>query len=211
MCHGMVRVVAKRATGNLCAVDHQLGLPGKFVEIPSQALPGLNESAPYNLLLIGASAPDTEIKNTFIQSVIELRNKSHRTPGPRHQSDRPVAAILVSEAHQILAWAVNTSSKNKTLHAEVNLIRHFQKNVGGKLPRGSKIYTTLKPCKMCAGLIWTAAEDIRSMSIYFLEDDLGPYAKATVLNPGTHERLRATQNAALQNLKLEEQVKQDLP
>ena len=56
---------------------------------------------------------------------------------------------------------------------------------------------------MCAGLIWTAAEDIASMQIHFLEDDPGPLAKFTVLNPGTHERLRATQDPRLRDLKLE--------
>jgi tRNA(Arg) A34 adenosine deaminase TadA len=219
MCHGMIRVAAKRVTGGLRATDHGIPISKQYLaketveitggNLSSQSSPILQLNVLQSLIQDFAphSAPLTQnLHMRFMKIAINLRERMPRHPGPRYLSDRPIAAILVSGTHQILAWATNNSSKNKTLHAELNLIRSFQSKIGGQLPRDSRIYTTLKPCKMCAGMIWTAAEDIRSITVYFLEDDSGPYAKFTVLNPGTHERLRATSDFELRKLQLEIQV-----
>ncbi|MGZ3744742.1 MAG: Bd3614 family nucleic acid deaminase, partial [Pseudobdellovibrionaceae bacterium] len=65
----------------------------------------------------------------------------------------------------------NSSSKNKTLHAEVNAVQRLFRDSQKKLPIGAKLYTTRKPCKMCAGMIHDWSEDPASLEIYYLEED----------------------------------------
>lgn len=205
MCHGMIRVAAKRATGELYTTEEVLASLSSsfeeiFVEFKAIPVPRFDSSFLFPPSL--GLSPE-EFQAHFMQAALGLRDQVQQPSTPRYQSDRPIAALLVAEDNQLLAWATNTNSSNKTLHAEVNLIRNFQLKNGGKLPRNSKIYTTLKPCKMCAGMIWTAAEDIQNTVVYFAEDDPGPLAKFTVLNPGTHERIRATEDPLLRVLQLE--------
>jgi len=205
MCHGMVRVAAKRVTGKIRATHHGITLGRKYVEV-SYRWQDLSNWVSAPLANSLSTLRSKQLHHYFMQTALNLRDQISRHPGPRYLSHRPIAALLVSATHQILAIATNTHAKNKTLHAEINLIQSFQSKQGGKLPPGSRIYTTLKPCKMCAGMIWTAAEDIRSLRVYFSEDDPGPSAKFTVLGPGTHERLRATSDPALRLLHLEERL-----
>ena len=50
------------------------------------------------------------------------------------------------------------------------------------------IYASLKPCKMCAGLIWDAASDPALLRVRFLVDDPQRYARETVLDRGSEAR-----------------------
>lgn len=59
---------------------------------------------------------------------------------------------------------------------------------------------------MCAGMIWTCAEDVSLIKVFFLHDDPGSYAKHTVLNCGTTERKRAAYNERELNLVIEEKI-----
>ncbi|MBN6713493.1 hypothetical protein JSY17_05760 [Pseudomonas capsici] len=67
-----------------------------------------------------------------------------------------VAAIMVSSTDLILGWGVNIKDLNGCFHAETSMILAYlaKKNVS-KLPAGVRIYSTLAPCHMCAGLITT--------------------------------------------------------
>jgi tRNA(Arg) A34 adenosine deaminase TadA len=96
-------------------------------------------------------------------------------------SNRPVAAVLVSKTGELLDWALNTNAVNKTLHAELNLVQSYYRKFKSKLPAGSKLFTTLKPCKMCAAMIVEAAEDMRNFEVIYGEDDPGPNARNTAL------------------------------
>jgi tRNA(Arg) A34 adenosine deaminase TadA len=108
----------------------------------------------------------------------------------RALSDRRIAAVLTDPSDRILAWALNSGATNKTLHAEVNLVQAYCFHSRAPLPRGAKVYTTLKSCRMCAGMIWSAAEDPLSLRVFFAKDDPGPLARQTVLNaPSLKERI----------------------
>ncbi len=109
----------------------------------------------------------------------------------RYKSYRPIAAILVSPEGRLCAAAANTSVPNRTQHAEVNLVQGYCSYSERNLPLGSKIYTTLKPCKMCAGMIWSASESPLDLTVFYLENDPGPYAQQTVFTPQSFERRRA--------------------
>jgi tRNA(Arg) A34 adenosine deaminase TadA len=73
-----------------------------------------------------------------------------------------------------------------TSHAEVNLLELWAR----PLPAGSRVVSTLKPCRMCAGLVWDQAEDRRHVLVVYGEDDPGRGARATVLDADSAERRR---------------------
>jgi tRNA(Arg) A34 adenosine deaminase TadA len=130
-------------------------------------------------------------KEEGISYANRLANKIHRE-GPRYTLSRNVGALLVDFAGEILATALNTNSQNRTHHAELNLLKnYFEKNGISRLRPGSRIYVSLKCCKMCAGAIWEASEDPATIQVFYGEDDQGWGARSTVLDEGSNERRRA--------------------
>jgi deoxycytidylate deaminase len=75
--------------------------------------------------------------------------------GALRERDRPVGCVLVDAAGAPLAWAHNTNATNRTLHAELNLMQWWWARTGGPLPPGARLYTTLEPCRMCRGMLYT--------------------------------------------------------
>lgn len=61
-----------------------------------------------------------------------------------------VAAILVDATGKILSWGLKNPA-HPALHGETTALLGY----GGDLPANVRMYTTLKPCKMCAGWITT--------------------------------------------------------
>jgi len=90
----------------------------------------------------------------------------------------PVGAVLVSKTGEIIGWAVNKKSLNSIFHAEVNLMQHY---VGGneKLPEAI-LYTTLKPCMMCAGMI--EERGAGRLRVIYAQPDFGKDANNTLLD-----------------------------
>lgn len=100
-----------------------------------------------------------------------------------------IGALLVSANGHILAWSINTAEINNTCHAETNLIQSFFKDHAPYrsrgLPKGSTLFTTLKPCKMCAGLILDSAEDPAQLRVVYNQHDDTTLAGTTVLDTFT--------------------------
>ena len=105
-----------------------------------------------------------------------------------HRYARGVAAVLTDADGRLLRWAVNTNAPIKTQHAERNLARAS----GTPIPRGAAVHVTHKPCRMCAGALWQAAEDPAALKVFYKIDD--PGARGTVLDEGSAERLRAARD-----------------
>ncbi|HVU48087.1 MAG TPA: Bd3614 family nucleic acid deaminase, partial [Terracidiphilus sp.] len=63
-----------------------------------------------------------------------------------------IAAVLVSANNEILGWGLNTNDESTSRHAETNAIQSYQAGQGTALPNGTRIYSTLDPCFMCAAL-----------------------------------------------------------
>lgn len=95
---------------------------------------------------------------------------------------RSVGAVLLDADGMVLGAAANTGGSDRTAHAEANLIRSWWQHSHAPLPIGSTIFCTLKPCKMCAALIWKAAQDPQSIRVKFRDWDHGPLAQATFLS-----------------------------
>jgi len=202
MCLGMVSVAAKRLTSQVLPIDHKLNLSFQWTEIPSLHSPIVQRPP------VLEKQVDFSSNRDFMQLAQALVADVPRSQ-KLYQSDRPIAALLVSEKNKILSWGINSNSKNKTLHAEVKMIQSFYQATKAPLPSHSRIYTTLKPCKMCSGMIWNTAQDLHSLKVYFGETDPGPKGKQTVLTLGTPERRRASRNESELHLAIEHPLDKD--
>lgn len=178
MCEGMVQLAAKRASGGI--------LPNDWGQ-PSN-LPKVKVGDPEQHVLQTKHAFEVTWKPPYLVSdAIEAHYYLHQLISriPRgdvlHDFNRPIAAFICSPEGRLLSWAVNNSSKNKTLHAEVAAIQKFHQNFKTKLPAGAVIYTSLKPCRMCAGMIVDMAENPKDLRVIYFQDDPGPLAQNTEL------------------------------
>lgn len=94
-----------------------------------------------------------------------------------------IGAVIVAPSGKLLAWGVNTRHQNYTFHAEVNALQSYYLLSGGKaLPRGTRIYTTLKPCRMCAGMIRMGCEVDGDIKVFYGQEDDGAHACNTALD-----------------------------
>src|SRR5262249_8505957 len=77
-----------------------------------------------------------------------------------------VAALVVDNRGAILAHAVKKPEEGGCQHAEVQALFTLK----GQLPAGGALFTTLKPCSMCAGLI-QACDEGGKLRKYWVRDD----------------------------------------
>ncbi|MGQ0502401.1 MAG: Bd3614 family nucleic acid deaminase [Panacagrimonas sp.] len=85
-----------------------------------------------------------------------------------------VVAMIVDRNGRIISWG----RKNNAVpcwHGETSAII----GLGGKIPKGSCVYSTLKPCNMCSGLIHDASGG--DAKVFWGQDDPGSMATNTVL------------------------------
>jgi tRNA(Arg) A34 adenosine deaminase TadA len=187
---GVIRVVAKRCSYSVRPVDHGKPTRSRWIDVTGGfecvTLPPLPTK-----IVTGASRFAAPLDDAYFMGL------AHRIARSLNE-ERPIAALLVSSAGEILSWAVNTGRINRTLHAEVILIHSYYARTGRGLPEGAKIYTTLQCCKMCAAMIVTASENPASIRVYYGEADPGPTTRETALN-----RKSARSGALEQELKPE--------
>jgi tRNA(Arg) A34 adenosine deaminase TadA len=173
-CRGMIKVAAKRATAPVEPRDQHLSLDFKFREISPLPPPplvlwdGLSENSK---ALLERKQPMA----AAFQIATEIPRQENL-----YQSDRKVAAVLLSIDGDFIAASKNANAVNRTRHAELNLVQGLAA-AGKVLPRGARLYVTLKCCKMCAAAIWCGAEDIQSVRVIYGEDDPGPNARDSIL------------------------------
>lgn len=97
------------------------------------------------------------------------------------ERDRSIECWLVSDEGRLLACSLNTAGRNRTRHAEMNLLRHWWVREKRPLPVGARLISTLEPCPMCAGAIWESLEDKKKFKVEFVRRDLGPMVRRSVL------------------------------
>lgn len=196
MDKGMVKVVAKRATGDISRVtDPSIILP-ECVEVTradiSKEQEHLNASNKQPLASVASvlPRPPASLLN-YLQAATTLADKVPRGE-VLHDYDRGIAAFMLNANGDLLSYGVNSNSKNKTLHAEVNMVQRYFRETGNKIPAGAKIFSTHKPCKMCAGMIYDWSQDPMSLQIYYGVEEAGRLSTATILDQhGINKQLRA--------------------
>lgn len=97
-------------------------------------------------------------------------------------SRQGVASLLVSSTGKILGWGLK-SPDHPALHGEVTAIM----GNGGIIPGNARIYSTLKPCAMCAGFVTTLSGG--SHKVYYGQNDPTKAAQKTTLDVGNQSRL----------------------
>lgn len=83
------------------------------------------------------------IHRLYMAAAFALLNKTYT--GGRSA----VLALIVSKDGEIISWGRKDPDQS-TLHGEVIAIERY----GKRLPKDCRIYSTLKPCKMCSALVW---------------------------------------------------------
>jgi hypothetical protein len=181
-CEGAMKVAAKRMT---------------VFSNPAEVVQALGDSSAIweEVLSVLPQAPEPFVGDGFVslsqaqarceQGEGAIQRASHR----RFLSDRPVAALLLSAKGEVLAEATNRGSENRTLHAEVALIHSWWSRSKERLPEGAQVLTTLKPCKMCAGLLVWYCENPQLLRVSYRDFDPGPFGRQTILDamPGVQE------------------------
>jgi tRNA(Arg) A34 adenosine deaminase TadA len=203
-CFGAARVAGHRLTGSVQAANHGRHELAGLPRIDAGAAAPLADPAavdPALAAIVSAARvpPDDDagwmaLAARIARAVERRADDLAGTRAPEARRDNPIAALLVDPARGLLGWAANTGSRNATSHAEVNLVEGWLRS-GRLLPRGSRVYSTLKPCKLCAGLVWDAAEDPRALAVFYGEDDPLRYARETVLDAGSMARRRVARDA----------------
>jgi tRNA(Arg) A34 adenosine deaminase TadA len=201
-CFGATRVAGHRLTAGVRAADHGRRELAALPRIDAGAAAPFADPAdvdPALAPIVDAARPRPDDDADWMALAARLAREVERraeTLAADARRDNPIAALLVDPAAGLLGWATNTGSRNVTSHAEVNLVERWLRGSRRPLPRGSRLYSTLKPCKMCAGLVWDAAEEPRDLLVFYAEDDPLRYARETVLDAGSMARRRVARDAA---------------
>lgn len=176
---GMVRIAAKRVQGKIQPKDHGIKYAMSLESVGSDNEFYLNSR---HVESLNASVNKTfESTGDIKKSLQDLELLIDRGE-ILHDHNRPIGVIATDENLNLLGWSANSNSKNKTLHAEVRLVQEFLQVQKKTLPRGTQIFVSLKPCRMCAAMIAEACEDAKSISVKYLRDDPGSMARGTALD-----------------------------
>lgn len=197
MCRGMVKVVAKRITEKVIPQNHRVDLDLRWVSVgePSSALFSVthlnheNQSPLAEVQGWWRSQNPKDVNHT-LQLVSGL---ARRVPRGEilHDYDRDIAAVLLDSHGEVLSYGLNSNSKNKTLHAEVNLLQRLYRESGNQIPLGAVLYSTHKPCKMCAGMIYHWSQSPQSIRVLYAVEEKGGLSRQTVLDlHGLNEHCR---------------------
>ena len=188
MCRGMIKVVAKRANDGVQAIDHGMTLDLKLQEVgeTSVTIPDFQQLSEENKSSLEdirsyIRAQDPETDPELMRSVEGLAHRVTRGE-ILHDHNRSIAAILLDADGKLLSYGINSNSKNKTLHAEVNMLQRLFKESGRKIPAGSVIFSTHKPCKMCAGMIYDWAEEPHQLEVLYAIEETGGLSSHTILD-----------------------------
>lgn len=186
MDRGMIKVVGKRATDQVQAFDHNLQTLPQMQNVALSKTIETPHLSPMNRW------PKTEVEKRLPQKsnadAKELLRAAFALAQevPRgevlHDYDRGIAALMFGADGGLLGFGLNSNSKNKTLHAEVNMVQRYFQETGSLLPKGTRIYSTHKPCKMCAGMIFDSAEDPKSLQVFYGVEEVGRLSVQTVLD-----------------------------
>jgi tRNA(Arg) A34 adenosine deaminase TadA len=147
------------------------------IATPRFQIPALRE--PFDLTAV--SNQNAKVHRLYMAAAFALdqSRKARVDPGGYN-----IAALLVSKDGQILSYGLNITGSGYFLHAElVAIFQYFRRTGEVMLPQDCRIYTTLKPCKMCAAyIVGRSPQRPASFKVFHGHDDRGGPAKNTVLD-----------------------------
>jgi tRNA(Arg) A34 adenosine deaminase TadA len=130
-----------------------------------------------------------KVHRLYMAAAFALVNQRFKVTG---SAGYDIGAILVSGRGQILSYGLNISREKFFVHAELMAIYEYFRRTGNvELPSDCRLYTTLKPCKMCAAyIVGRLPTRPAGFKIYHGHNDRGGPASNTEL-----DRLNASQQA----------------
>lgn len=179
LCRGMISVAAKRF-----AID--LNLNQKLSEA-NQSKVLIKYRPKSEGLLSEGELNRTALKPwlNFTEETIEQVKNSQ----PLYQKNRLVRSALLDRQKNIMMMAENRNSKNKTKHAEVQLLQAYFERFQKGFEKKNYLLTSLQCCKMCAAMVWHMQVDpFKNLEVYFAEKELGSSARDTILTVGGNLR-----------------------
>jgi tRNA(Arg) A34 adenosine deaminase TadA len=217
MCKGMAGIASANLSFAVAASTTPVALPGttapKVAHTPvtkiTEAEEGVWEERDKDLALF--KVPDIASPNVDITK--DLRTEDHTGFHTIHRiymmaayalvssrkfgtssvpGGKNIGVLLVNPNGKIIGCGVNTNRDNGTFHAEVNCLQSYYKynrNGYAGFPLHSRLYSTLEPCQMCAGMIWESAADPARFLVYYGMVDPAQLAESTKLSRTEQERL----------------------
>lgn len=177
-----IKVTAKRASmvssGNGEARD-EANLVSSVAE---KQLVYINESISIENYVFKSKDEHIKSQVRAVDLLDEMVSSISRTQEMKHDMNRDIAALMVSREGILLSACTAQNKINKTLHAEVSLVQSYYQKTGRLIPAGAKIYTSLKPCRMCAAMIYHCSEKPETIRVLFQKNDPGSMARNTVLD-----------------------------
>lgn len=178
---GVLQLAAKRAE-TVTAAEEFSGTPVSSLDFEEMTDPRaeLFESSLEQLAL-----PEPP-NHPLSEREIVMRLETLKALVPRgeilHDHNRPVAVLLVDRDGHVLEESVHGGFLNKTLHAELRLVQKYFRRHRSGFPSGSRVYVSLKPCRMCAAMLMKMGENVgEDFRVVFVEKDPGRLAQATLL------------------------------
>ncbi|MAD61125.1 MAG: hypothetical protein CMH49_06405 [Myxococcales bacterium] len=122
------------------------------------------------------------------------QNQSHKGPEsiedlkPRRRwygTRRVVAALALDQNLRLIAIRFNQPELGHSAHAERRLLEYIWQKQLNLDSNKITLISSLKPCKMCAGL-WISHCPHQDLEIIYLHDDPGPNGQNTAFDQGSH-------------------------
>jgi tRNA(Arg) A34 adenosine deaminase TadA len=152
------------------------------IESTTDDLTSVRSSNDPDLRLPDPDPPEIVLSIDLVRKLLSPQKKEETKNLPRHQRDREVRAALYLPGDKSVFVFRNQNHKMKTWHAEMLLLRYFNY----QLPNGAILFTSLKPCRMCAAWITESISSSPSMDrlplIVYLQNDPGRLAQNTTLD-----------------------------
>ena len=178
----LVKVCGKRISPS-ATFETAITTANRVIDCGKDPIAGKNSSRCQELLGT-ALAHDDGIQ--LVTSLTAAETRAYEGT-KRHQAPRAVAAALVDKDGKLLGAAVNSNARCQMLHAELNLLLNLAKQGISRVPDGATLYTSLKPCRMCASLILALASATPEgvpprIKIISAEDDKGSFGRHRLLD-----------------------------
>jgi tRNA(Arg) A34 adenosine deaminase TadA len=98
---------------------------------------------------------------------------------------RVVGALALDEAYRMITYTLNQPKMGHTAHAECVLFTQLSRDQLWPQSKVLTLITTLKPCKMCAGL-WASHAPCDQLNIVYLHNDPGPNGQNTAFDQNSY-------------------------
>ena len=176
-----VRVQAKKHTAisraSLSASGGEDTTPLRKIDVSGDACSARDRVVDRHRILLDSGSPDPTDPMALAEWWAERAERS----AERKESDRAIGAVLILPDGSVGGGATNLGGRNRTLHAEVNLVQQWWRTHARPIPPGSEVFVTLQSCRMCAAMLVGACEDPHRLRVTYRDRDPGRYARATLL------------------------------